>query len=51
MTDSKTAERPYCEGHFRLLSIRCLRCKVRSDCHWVTRMNDYLDWRYDQHDR
>ncbi len=49
MTDSKTVtERQYCEGHFKLFSIRCLRCKIRSDCHLVTAMNDYLDWRYNQ---
>lgn len=38
-------ERPYCEGHYRLLHIRCWRCPVRNDCRFVTAFNGLMEER------
>ena len=45
MTDNRTAERPYCEGHHRLLSIKCRRCPIWLDCWYMTAFNDYMNER------
>ena len=45
MTDNRTTERPYCEGHHRLLSIKCRRCHIWLDCWYMTAFNDYMEER------
>ena len=35
-------ERPNCEGHYRLLRIRCLRCAIRDDCRFATAFNGVM---------
>ena len=49
MTDSNaTKQPPYCDGHFKLFSIRCWCCWNRADCRWVTAFNDYADERWNK---
>ena len=36
---TSATERPYCEGHHRLFSIKCLRCAIRDDCRFATAFN------------
>jgi hypothetical protein len=42
MVDNRTTEHPYCEGHHKLLSIKCRRCPIWRDCWCVTAFNDYM---------
>lgn len=51
MGDSKMTERPYCEGHHKLLSIRCRRCPIWRDCWYMTAFNAYADERWNKHGR
>ena len=39
---TSATERPYCEGHHKLLSIKCRRCRIWKDCWYMTAFNDYM---------
>lgn len=42
---TSATERPCCEGHHRLLSIKCRRCPIWLDCWYMTAFNDYMEER------